>query len=535
MNCLLRSVLAVLVVSIGWACVGTAYAQAEAEPRYGGTLVVAVGSDPRNLNAGFQNFWADAVKGQVFDALVRHSPDTLEPVPNLADSWSVSPDGLTYTFNLVQNAVWHDGVPFTSADVEFSLSEITAQLHPLGRVVFQNVVSVEATDTFEVQIQLKQPHSAFLDFLGIYVSPIMPKHLYEGTEIMENPHNFRDVVGTGPFKLDEWVEGSHLRLARNEDYFRHDLPYLDAIVMPIIPDQSTAILALQSGEVDLVRLDTFEQVSPLMARPDVDVTFRGQEVFGSLIHLLFNTRNAPLNNPEVRRGISHAIDADFINQAVYFGFAHAADSVVGMDLAPWYNPALERPSYDVELANNVLDDLGLPRGADGTRFELRLVTDPRHRQIGDIITDQLGQVGIKVDHQAVDLAVWQQRMWEEWDYDLGIGIISSGPDPTTRARTFFHSESIQPGPLLNAMGYSNPEVDALIDAASSSARVEDAVTASHEFQAAIMRDLPVLPLIMRQFPVAYTDRLKGFPSGPFTGYRDGFHTLWLTDAPRSER
>lgn len=508
-------------------------ASAAEEPRYGGTMVAVMPTDPANLNAGRQNFWADTVKGQVFDSLVRHNLE-VQPIPGLAESWEISPDGRTYTFQLAQDVTWHDGTPFTSADVKFSLEEITGKLHPLGQEVFQKVDAVEAPDDHTVIFRLIEPYQPLLDFLGIYVAPIMPMHLYQGTDILENPHNFQDVVGTGPFKLVEWVQGSHLTLERNPDYFQEGLPYLDRVVFQVLPDESTAIIALEQGEVDLVRLSTYEQVSSLENNPELRVTFEGQEAFASLIYLLFNTRNEPLNNPQVRQAIAHAIDVDFIIQSVYFGSAEPGTSPVGSELGQWHNSNLTHPEYDVDLANNLLDEAGLVRQSDNTRFTLRLVNDAtRWRRIGDIIVDQLGQIGIQVEHQPVDQALWQEQMWVEWEYDVGIGVVSSGPAPVTRAITLFHSSNIQPGPLLNAMGFDNPEADSLLERAEQAPEAE-AVELLHEFQRLIMSELPALPLVERAFPNALSAQLNGFPSGPFTGWRDGFHTIWRVDAPRTE-
>ena len=200
------------------------------DPVYGGSVVVAISSDPAGLNPAITTQGGvQAICGSIFSGLVAHDFD-LNPVPDLAERWDVSLDGRTYTFHLAPEAVFHDGVPVTSEDVKFTFEQLLLKYHSRTRTsIGDNLRQILTPDAHTVVFEFNKSYSAFLKLVDVTNAPVMPKHVYEGTEPLTNPHN-TNPVGSGPFKFQEWLKGDHLTLVRNERYFKTGKPYLDRIV-----------------------------------------------------------------------------------------------------------------------------------------------------------------------------------------------------------------------------------------------------------------------------------------------------------------
>ncbi len=216
----------------------------------GGTLTVAIDTDPGSLNPAITTSGGThAASELIFNGLVSLTPD-LEPVPELAESWEVLEDGALYRFNLRDGVTWHDGEPFTSADVKFTFEEMLLKLHSrTAASVGAAIESITAPDADTVEFRFAQPYAPLLLQLDVTEAPILPMHLYEGTDVSTNPANTKP-VGTGPFSLVSYKPGAELRFAANRAYFKKDLPKLDEVVMRIIPDTGNQVVALEAGEVD---------------------------------------------------------------------------------------------------------------------------------------------------------------------------------------------------------------------------------------------------------------------------------------------
>jgi peptide/nickel transport system substrate-binding protein len=228
----------------------SAIALAQEQPRYGGTMILATLADPGSLNPGLTtSVPTHVVTGPIFNGLVGHD-FTFAPVPDLAERWSVSPDGRVYTFHLVQHALWHDGQPVTSADVKFTFEEVLLKYHGRTRAALgQNLRGVETPDPHTVVFRFKDPYAPFLALIDVVNAPILPRHIYAAEDIQRHPAS-NAPVGSGPFKFKEWVRGDHITLVRNDGYFKPGKPYLDRIVIRIMPDATAATIAFDKGEVD---------------------------------------------------------------------------------------------------------------------------------------------------------------------------------------------------------------------------------------------------------------------------------------------
>jgi peptide/nickel transport system substrate-binding protein len=221
--------LSVLAALAGWLCAGASGAVAQEAPVKGGTLNMIAQPEPPVLMVGLNTQGPTLyVGGQIYQSLLTYGTD-LKPLPSLAKSWAISDDGLTYTFTLQDNVKWHDGKPFSADDVVFTADKFLREAHPRWRLIATTYVeSITAPAPNQVVFKLKTPFSAFISAFELSSFPIIPKHLYEGTDYRTNPAN-QTPIGTGPFKLKEWKRGSYIHLVRNEDYWKPGKPYLDEL------------------------------------------------------------------------------------------------------------------------------------------------------------------------------------------------------------------------------------------------------------------------------------------------------------------
>src|SRR5690606_32328621 len=212
-----KTYLKTLLAGIGAA---TLFAASSASAQtHGGTLNVIVNPEPPILMMGMnQQTPTQIVAGKIYESLLTYDFD-LNPQPSLAKSWEISQDGLTYTFQLQEGATWHDGKPFTAEDVLFSLTEYLPEVHARARNNFSHIESVTKTGDMTIVIKLKQPYAPFINSFEVSSAPIVPAHLYKGTDFRNTPAN-QTPIGTGPFKFKEWQRGRFVLLERNDKYWR---------------------------------------------------------------------------------------------------------------------------------------------------------------------------------------------------------------------------------------------------------------------------------------------------------------------------
>ena len=226
---------------------GVTYAQ-PATPQRGGTLVMVVQPEPPTL-ASYQSTAGPIgqVATKVYEGLLEYDFD-LRPIPGLAQSWTVSSDGKTITFKLQPGVKFHDGQPFTSADVKFSVLDVLKKINPRGINTFRAVESIDTPDPLTAVFHLSEPGPYMLMALSGYESPMLPKHVF-GTGDINNHPNANKPIGTGPYKFVEWQKGQFMRFDRNPDYWKKDRPYLDRIVARFIADGSTRAATFETQEV----------------------------------------------------------------------------------------------------------------------------------------------------------------------------------------------------------------------------------------------------------------------------------------------
>jgi len=506
-----------------------------ADPVYGGSVVVAIASDPGGLNPSITTQGGvTQICGSIFSGLVAHDFE-LNPVPDLAERWDVSPDGRTYTFYLAPNAVFHDGIPVTSEDVRFTFEQLLLKYHSRTRTsIGDNLLRIDTPDTHTVVFIFKKPYAAFLKLVDVTNAPVMPKHLYEGTDPLTNPHN-TNPVGSGPFKLQEWLKGDHLTLVRNERYFKTGKPYLDRIVYKVMPTGALATIAFERGEVDYLLGASPLDIARLKNMAGVVVTDKGREGFATVETLIPNITREPLSDLRVRRAIAHAIDKQFLVDKLLFGQGIAATGPVSHLLAWAYNPNVEKYEHNVALANQLLDEAGHRRAPDGIRFHLKFVHAASYAKVAEALRDQLREVGIAVDLQLMEFAAAVDAVYIKKDFDLGFASFENGPDPDIGVKRTVVSSNIGPIPFSNGAGYRNPRVDELFTLAASELDKEKRAAYYFEAQDILVKELPYFWLYEPNSGAAYRAGLQGMYTWSAKSSVYFAQDAWWADGGRSVR
>ena len=491
---LVKRILKSLLTATAMAAVVATSAVAE-EPKRGGTLTMALQQTPRHLNPAVQSGTATGQPGtQLFASLLRYD-EGWEPQPYLAETWEVAADGLSVTVNLVKGATFHDGAPITSEDVAFSIDTVKAN-HPF-KSMFAPVESVETPDANTAVIKLSKPHPALLLAMSSQLLSIIPKHVYgDGQDPKAHPANSENVVGSGPFKLVEFKRGEHVILERNENYFMEGLPYLDRIVMRIIPDESTRTIALESGELQLAG---FEQnprnIVRLKKNDGLKVSGDGYAAIGPVNWLAFNTKAEKVSDPVVRKAIAYAVDREFINKALNLGTA--PDALTGIHPgSPFYNDGVEAYNLDLDKANAMLDEAGYVAGSDGVRFGLTVDYGwPGMKPYAEYMKPQLKKIGIDVTvRSSADFPTWAKRI-STWDFDMTMDNVFNWGDPVIGVHRTYSSDNIKEGVIWsNTQQYSNDRVDELMAEAGATNDPAKRKALYAEFQQILADELPLYPL-----------------------------------------
>ena len=416
-----------------------ARAQPAAQPRRGGTLVVAADGEPRNLNPAIvASNGVFYVASKVVEPLAEMSYAGDGLVPRLATSWRGSADGRSATVALREGVSWHDGRPFTSADVAFSALEVWRKLQNLGRVVFADLEAVETPD-----------------------------------------------AATAVFRFAEHRPGEYYRLERNPAFRDAGRPWLDAIVYRVLPDRNAIAAALEANQIQLSAFSAvpLADLARIAAVPGIAVVPGGYEGITYQLTVEINHRRRELADARVRRAIAHAIDRRFVVDTIFLGYAKESNGPIPRFDAQFHDPAVDVPKFDVARANALLDEAGHRRGGDGIRFRLRLLPAPwfeQTRQMGDYLRQALRAVGIDAQVVANDTAAHTRAVYTTHDFDLAIGSPVYRNDPAI-STTILYQGGLPAGvPFSNQYGYDDAAMNATIRAA---ARSVDAAERSAHYRA----------------------------------------------------
>ncbi|TBW38980.1 ABC transporter substrate-binding protein [Siculibacillus lacustris] len=495
---------------------------AVAAPTRGGTLRLVMATESANLIPIDNTFGTTGIIGPKINEGLLAYDLKFNPVPQLATAWAQSADGLSLEFDLRPNVTWHDGKPFTAADVAFSILTLK-KVHPRGRATFANVVDVETPTPLKVILRLSKPAPYILGAFAASESPIVAKHVYEGQEIGTNPANAAP-IGTGPFVFKEWVKGSHIVLERNPNYWDAPKPWLDRIIVRFIPDANARSAAFAAGEIDIGG-DTpvpRSEIETLKASPTLDVVSDGYAYLGNQSQLVYNLDNPILAKLEVRRAIAHAIDLKQVLAVAWYGQGVVSPTPITPLLEAFHDGSLQPYAHDPKKAAELLDKAGHPL-VDGKRFSLRALHNPfadANSRAVAYVRQALGRLGIEVTVQNLDFATYVKTVYGDRAFDIEIENLGNAFDPTLGVQRVYWSKNFRPGlGFSNGAHYANQEVDRLLEAAAVEPDTAKRRRLWFDFQKIVQDELPVLNLLSNHSYTVAKKSVRG-------------HTLTI-DGPRA--
>jgi peptide/nickel transport system substrate-binding protein len=400
--------------------------------------------------------------------IAQNSLDTV--VPELAESWSWNPDFTRLGFKLRDGVKWHDGKPFTAADVKCTwdllLGRAPERLRANPRQSWwSNIAEVSADGPAEVSFRLKRPQPAILALMASGLAPVYPCHV-PPAQMRQHP------IGTGPFKFVDFKPNESIKLARNPEYWKPGRPYLDAIEYRIVPNRSTAILAFVAGQFDMTF--PYEVTAPLLREIRQQAPQAVCELVpaNSSTNLLVNREAPPFDNPELRRALALALDRKSFIDTLAQGEGDIGGAMLPPPAGLWGMPPdmlASLPGYGADLAKNRDEARGILHGL-GYGPEKRLAVKiavrnvPTYRDPAILLADQLKQIGIEAELDTVETANWFPKLARK-DYQIGINNTGSAVDDPDQQ--FF--ENYACGSQRNYTGYCNPELERLFAEQSAQA------------------------------------------------------------------
>ncbi|WP_046225563.1 ABC transporter substrate-binding protein [Paenibacillus dauci] len=489
----------------------------------GGTLIVGRGGDSAALDPSIVTDGESLkIAQQVFDPLLAYKSGTTEVEPALAESWTISDDGLTYTFKLRKGVKFHDGTDFNADAVVFNFNRWN---DPKSEFKFEGdsfdyydsmfgpeearvIKSVKAVDESTVEFQLNNPQAPFLQNLAM-----PPFSIASPTAIEKEKENFKsNPVGTGPFVFKEWKRSDSITLDKNPNYWQQGLPKVDQVIVRAIPDNTARFNALQNGEIDLMEDLSPDDLATLESNPDLQKFNRPPF---NVAYLGFNTAKKPFDNPKVRVALNYAVDKKGIIDAFFAGQAEAAVNPIPPTL--WgYNKSVEDYPFDLAKAKQLLADAGYPNGIDQelTFYAMPVSRPymPDGRKVAEVIQASFAQIGVKVSIQSPEWATYLDDLSKGEKDDLFIiGWTGDNGDPDNFFYPLLDKDSI--GGNNYSQYVSEPLHKVLVQAQQETD--QDARAKLYEqAQVIVKKDAPWVPLVHSTPLLAATSKLKGYTPSP---------------------
>ncbi|MFH1542384.1 MAG: peptide-binding protein [bacterium] len=470
-----------------------------------GKLILSLGGEISLLNPILStDSSSSAVEGTIFSGMTRIN-EQLEVVPDLAESWKVSKDGKIWTFYLRKDVQWHDGEPFTAADVVFTYNSIlNPKVNSVRRsdyIIDDQPIRFLALDKYTVQAILPEPFAPFLARSGMSV---IPQHLLAGKDINVADFN-RNPVGTGPFIFKAWKTGDSIRVTRNPNYYL-GAPKLAEIIFKVIPDANAQLIALEAGEIDESGIPP-KDYSRMKAQEGINV-FEYDSL--GYTYLGFNLANPKFKDIRVRQALAYATNKEQLVKLIYKGLASPAYA----PSAPvsWaYSDEVAKYQYDPEKAKVLLKEAGV----DNLEFTILLNQGNKEREKAAIILQQqYAKVGVKVNLRVME---WSSMLkivnaaTDPKDFDAVLMGWSLGLDPD--AYSIWHSSQYPKG--FNFINYRSPKVDALLVKGRITMEKEDRKAIYAQLWQEIAADQPYIFLWYPKSIVGISERVGGLSNpGP---------------------
>lgn len=451
--------------------------------------------------------------------LLRLDENTLEYIPDMAESYTVSDDGLTFTFNLRHDMKWSDGQPLTAQDYKWTYDQVIKpenEFPYLSQLEF--IQSYEALDDYTIQIKIKEVYAPALGQMVGLITPL-PKHIWENLDWKDpekNPEINNPSVVSGPYKVKEWKRDQYIVFEANPDYWYHGRPNFDSNSIEIVPDSDIAYQKMKSGESDtgVITPENLEEAEKL---DNINV-YRWWPAAARWSYIGLNMREGfATHDINVRHAINYAIDKQELTDEVMLGTAKRQCSV--FPETSWvYNPDVPCYDFDPEAAKAAFAEAGYTYDegsnqmldADGNQLSLKLIYGPNTNKVRElmavVVQDYLSKIGVDVEVQALEWASFLDAIHaEEPDWDMYIGGWASTIEPHIMY-TIWAEESI---PDLNSVGYINPEVEALFK--EGGATYDQAVRKEKygEVQRIIAEEAPYVFLFYQETWSGQNERIQG--------------------------
>ena len=452
-------------------------------------LVVQLAGDPMTFqpNTIGDDFAYGPVQN-VYNRLVKLD-STKQIIPDLARTWETSADGLHITFHLADNVSWHDGTAFTSADVKYTFDTIRNTPEYFASFYMENVASIDCPDDNTVIFNMSEPDVAIIGYLGWYGTFILPKHLFDnGAGWDDNPVSEKP-IGTGPFKFEKYTPTVSIELVKNENYWDCDV-ILDKVIYQIIPEESTAVQALRTGEIDYMESIPVTDADSLKSA-GFNVAIN---VYPSPYYFYFNWRNGKETPDAVRQAIAHCINREDINAKV-FSNVREPEYNFYPSIVEWAsNSNAKAPGYDIDAAIKLLEDAGMTKDANGFYYSLQVecYSVDGAPDVCTLIAAECKKAGINLTVNAQEYLAWNNtvdRYGGPGTFDMSMSGGFQGPDPAAL------SNRVGTDGASNGGYYSNPEIDALFKEALTNSDQAYRQERYFKIQEILRQDLTIIPII----------------------------------------
>src|SRR5262245_49024355 len=491
-------------------------------PAYGDTLIHASIGDISGLIPSLtSDVSSHEVGSLIYDGLLQRDKD-LNLVGAMAESWAFSKDCRDLTFKLRRDVKWQDGRPFTAADVLFTYKTMVDPRTPAPfKEGYLVVKDVETPDPYTVRVSYAKPYARALD---TWTDSVLPKHLLEryaaDGKLRESPQN-RHPIGTGPYRFQEWQTGEKVVLVANPDVYGLG-PHIRRVGSRAIPAQGTIVVALRAKGVDYVRTLTAFQYVRQTDYPAFRKAYNKFRYPSSYYTFLgFNLKDPRFADRRVRRAFAHAIDKRELIDGVVLGLAREAYGPIRP--GTWaYTEDVRRYDFSPEKARALLAEAGwkdrngdgILEDKDGKPFVFTLLTNQgndERKKVAEIIQQRLQDVGVKAEIQVIEWAAFIKEYVKPRRFDAIILGLGTGVDPDQYV--VWHSSQTGPD-QMNRTGYSNPEVDQLLEIGRASCDQHERVKYYHRIQEILAEDLPMLFLYFKDELPVVSSRFHGIKVAP---------------------
>ncbi len=442
-----------------------------------------------------QNSWQ--VYYQIFDTLIfRENDGTYSP--RLAEKWEMSEDGMELTFWLRDDVKFHNGEKFTAEDVKFTVERLLESPYTSDIVI--GIKGAEIIDDYTVKIIMEHPYGAILDCIAEVNFSIVCKKAVE-----EDEEGYaRNPVGTGPYKFSEWSTGEKIEVTAFDDYYRGRAS-IDGITFKIMNDTSTAAIALERGELDILPRAALTDKNSLTENENIE--WYETDLAGSTF-VIFNYQNGPFSKREVRQAVGYAID----KEAMLQGASEGQGTVIESILPPacfGYSEDFVGSEYDPEKAKELLAEAGYP---DGFSAVLKTNEDPIYYKPAEILQGQLSQIGINLEIEKMERGAF---FTDAYGGNFEIAVFNTTcpvPDADSILHFYFHSSQIEGGCNL---GYvNNAEFDQILTKAQQSTDTDERMELYNKANEIVRDDGICVPLYASKAAIAASKDLKGVEADP---------------------